>query len=391
MELNLRDMRMLSNLTDNQLDEIEIHGLFKDDKVRTCRFIPTRSTPLTISEVVALVTGNFPEHKNKRHNRKTDYKINWDVVEKRKLLHDFSIGALSAVPLEKVDQLPKFHKHFPVHLIQRLSEMSDTQYNNIFERKLIWNPYLNTERFGHDWVKNKEFVHNPEKINIHKSCFGYDKKTKRTERFKESALGYDFWNQIFWLARLSPENWRKVEQYNLLMFSASDMATYMNLSDGTLQKVSDKAMFRHVHYAFKKNIWNVTFRIDILDDMAARKYGKIYKDISHYKKAPELITKVNGLTMGWGSNSDDAVKKELGVNFIPKDECFKIIASFGINWTEAMPELSLTKQYRKIAASYHPDLASKDKQDEYKEKFGTLALAVNTLKKYIEIQNKQKR
>lgn len=390
MELGFIEIRKLLKLSELQLADIELQGLFKDNKKRTCRYIPNRKTPLTVDEVIELVTGNFKDHKNKRHSRKTNYEINWDIVNKRKLLDDFPVATMDLVHFNKVDQLPIFHKHFPIHLIQRLSEMSDIQYNNMFKRKLLWNPYLNTERFGHDWIKNKEFIHNPEKINIHKSCFGYNKKTKRTERFKDSALGYDFWNQIFWLARLSPQKWEKVEQYNLIMFSAYDMATYINLSHKTLEKISNSMMFRHIHYAFKKNVWNVTLRVDILDDLSLRKYGQIYTDISHYKKANELIIKSKEIKLGWGNNSDEAVKKELGVNFMPKEECFKIIANFGISWKEDMPESSLTKQYWKIIAKYHPD-KTQEKNIDSGEKFKELSIAVNTLRKYIEIESIRKK
>ncbi|MBP5708011.1 MAG: hypothetical protein J6W79_03375, partial [Alphaproteobacteria bacterium] len=362
MELGVIEIRKLLALSESQLDDIEKHGLFKDDKKRTCRYITNRPTPLTVDEVIALVTGNFPSNKNKRHNSKTDYKINWDMVEKRGLLQDFPVTISSLVPLSRVEQLPDFHKHFPIHLIQRLSEMSDVQYNNIFERKLIWNPYLNTERFGHDWVKNKEFVHNPNKINVHKSCFGYNRETKRTERFMDSALGYDFWNQIFWLARLSPEKWDKIEKYNLLMFSTYDMVCYMNLDDDVLDKVLRKAMFRHIHYAFSRNVWNVTLKLSILDDLALRKYGDLYENIKHYKKAPLLQRQATLMSLGWGLESDDKVKKELSVELMSKSKCLEVISSFGIHWSEGMSELSLTKQYWKVIAKYHPDKVTESQQ-----------------------------
>lgn len=391
MELGFVEIRKLLNLSEAQLEEIEQHGLFKNDKKRTCRYITNRPTPLTVDEVISLVTGNFIDHKNKRHNSKTNYKINWDMVDKRGLLQDFPVTDSSLVPLDKVEQLPRFYKHFPIHLIQRLSEMSETQYNNIFERKLIWNPYLNTERFGHDWVKNKEFVHNPNKINIHKSCFGYNKETKRTERFMESALGYDFWNHVFWLARLSPKKWEKIEKYNLLMFSPYDMVCYMNLDDEVLEKIVKKAMFRHVMYAFSRNVWNVTLRLDILDDLAIRKYGDLYENIKHYKKAKELQKQATQMSLGWGLESDETVKKELGVELLSKSKCLEIISSFGIRWTEDMPELSLTKQYWKISTKYHPDTVKKDKQQEYEQKFKELSTAVNTLKKYLMMRNGKRR
>ena len=391
MELGFVDIRKLLNLSDDQLEVIEKHGLFKDNKKRTCRYITNRSTPLTVDEVIALVTGNFIEHKNKRHNRNTNYEINWKVVYERRLLEDFSVPALPVVSLDKVQHLPPYHKHFPIHLIQRLSEMPSVQYNNIFERKLIWNPYLNTERFGHDWVKNKEFVHNPQKINIHKSCFGYNKETKRTERFMESALGYDFWNQVFWLARLSPEKWRKIERYNLLMFSAYDMSCYMNLDDKTLEKLVRKAMFRHVHYAFSRNVWNVTLRLDILDDLAIRKYGKLFEDIQHYKKAQELKQQAMHISLGWGNNSEEHVKNELAPTMIPKSTCIEILSKYGINWTETISELSLKKQYWKVSAKLHPDKAKPSNATEQEAKFKELTLAVNTLRKYMSMNNAKKR
>ena len=131
-ELSLVDIRKLSSLSAEQLLEIDTHGLFKDDKIRTCRYIYGRKTPLTVDEVIALITGNFLNVKNKRHNSKTDYKINWDNVYKRRLLEDFDVsGVYDIVPSDKVEHLPNFHKHFPIHLIQRLSEMPDKQYNNI--------------------------------------------------------------------------------------------------------------------------------------------------------------------------------------------------------------------------------------------------------------------
>ncbi|GEM_PF-3698513 len=378
--LSFPDIYKLKALTPQQLQDIESHGLFKDDKQRTCRYIPGRKTPLTVDEVIMLVTGNFTDHKNKRHNPKTDYKINWTNVEKRKLLEDFTVATLQPVPNFKVKDLPAFHKHFPIHLIQRLSEMSDIQFNNIFERRLLWNPYLINERFGHDFIKNKEFVHNPKKLNDHKSCFGYDKTTKRTIRYKESALGYDFWNHIFWLARLSPEKWEKIDRYNLLMFSTYDMVYYMNLDNDILEKVITKAMFRHVHYAFSQNVWNVTLKLNILDDLALRKYGKLYEDIAHYKKASELNALATKMSLGYGIESADCVERDLKFKPISKEECLKILDKFGVSWTEEETIESLTTQYKQLAKKYHPDC---DKYEQYLEQFNQLAIAVNTLKKHI--------
>lgn len=389
-ELSMLDMRKLASLSDQQLSTINTQGLFKDDKIRTCRYIPGRKTPLTVDEIISLVTGNFSDHKNKRHNSKTDYKINWEVVHKRRLLEDFEVCDYSIVPLDKVKHLPNFHKHFPVHLIQRLSEMSDEQYNNIFSRRLLWNPYLSSERFGDNWIKNKEFVHNPEKLNDHKSCVGYNKKTKRTIRFKESALGYDFWNHIFWLARLSPDKWRKIERYNLSMFSTYDMVTYMNLSDETLQKISLKAMAKHIYYAFEKNIWNMVLKLDTLDDLAVRKYGKIYEDIKHYKNAPKLKEIALAKTLGWENDSSKILKDELSARVISMQKCVEILESFGIYWTENMSDSDLDKQYKKLAMRYHPDrIEETDTEDN--EKFQELASAVNTLKKHITAKQVNKK
>lgn len=392
-ELSLVDIRKLSGLSEEQLSEIDTQGLFKDDKVITCRYIFGRKTPLTVDEIIALVTGNFINVKNKRHNSKTDYKINWDNVYKRRLLEDFEVSDFSIVPLDKVQQLPVFYKHFPIHLIQRLSEMPDKQYNNIFIRRLLWIPYLNTERFGHDWIKNKEFVHNPKKLNDHKSCVGYNKETKRTLRFKESALGYDFWNHIFWLARLSPEKWRKIEKYNLLMFSTYDMVAYMNLSDETLEKISVKAMARHIHYAFERNVWNMTLNLDVLDDLAVRKYGKVYEDIAHYRKAQQLKEEALRKTLGYGQDSSSVLKEESSVKFIPMEKCIEILKTYGIYWNENMSDAELDKKYKKLARKYHPDLVSIDPNKENNKKFQELANAVNTLKKHImaqKLQNKSR-
>ena len=386
MLLSFPDIHKLKDLTPQQLEDIEYHGLFKDDKQRTCRYIPGRKTPLTVDEVIMLVTGNFTDHKNKRHNPKTDYKINWTNVEKRKLLEDFTVATLQPVPNFKVKDLPAFHKHFPIHLIQRLSEMSDIQFNNIFERKLLWNPYLINERFGHDLIKGKEFVHNPLKLNDHKSCFGYDKTTKRTIRYKESALGYDFWNHIFWLARLSPEKWEKIDRYNLLMFSAYDMVCYMNLDNDVLEKATSKAIFRHIHYAFAQNTWNVTLKLNVLDDLSLRKYGKLYEDIAHYKKAPELQALAATMSLGYGVDSADSMKKDLKFRPMSMDECFKILNNFGISWAENMPIESLTAQYRQLAKKYHPDI---NNSQRYLEQFNQLAIAVNTLKKHILYKTKR--
>ena len=381
-ELSLLDVRKLAKLSAQQLSTINTQGLFKDDKIRTCRYISGRKTPLTVDEVISLVTGNFSDHKNKRHNSKTDYKINWDVVHKRGLLEDFKVCDYSLVPLDKVKYLPSFHKHFPVHLIQRLSEMPDEQYNNIFSRRLLWNPYLVSVRFVDNVIKNKEFVHNPEKLNDHKSCIGYDKKTKRTIRFKESALGYDFWNHIFWLARLSPEKWRKIEKYNLFMFSTYDMVAYMNLSDETLKKISLKAMAKHTYYAFEKNIWNMVLRLDVLDDLAVRKYGKIYDDIAYYKNAQKLKEAAAAKSAGWENDSSKIFKDELSAKVISRQKCIEILKTFGIYWTENMSGIDLDKQYKKLAMRYHPD-HTKETDTENNEKFQELAYAVNTLKKYI--------
>ncbi len=386
MSLSFPDIHKLKDLAPQQLEDIESHGLFKDDKQRTCRYIPGRKTPLTVDEVIMLVTGNFFGHKNKRHNPKTDYTINWENVEKRKLLEDFTVVSLHPVPNFKVKDLPNFHKHFPVHLIQRLSEMPDIQFNNIFERKLLWNPYLINERFGHDFIKNKEFVHNPLKLNDHKSCFGYDKTTKRTIRYKESALGYDFWNHIFWLARLSPEKWRKIDKYNLLMFSTYDMVCYMNLADDVLEKVTSKAIFRHIHYAFSQNVWNVTLKLNILDDLSLRKYGKLYEDIAHYKKASELKTLATKMSLGYGVESAGCVEKDLKFSPISQDECLRILNSFGVSWTENMPIESLTAQYRQLVKKYHPDI---NNSKQHMEQFNQLAIAINTLKMYISHQKKR--
>lgn len=387
-ELSLVDIRKLSGLSEEQLSEIDIHGLFKDDKIRTCRYICGRKTPLTVDEVITLITGNFPDVKNKRHNSKTDYKINWDTVYKRRLLEDFDVSNVwNIVPLDKVQQLPNFHKHFPIHLIQRLSEMPDKQYDNIFKRKLLWIPYLNTERFGSDWIKNKEFVHNPAKLNDHKSCIGYNKETKRTLRYKESALGYDFWNHVFWLARLSPEKWRKIEKYNLLMFSTYDMVAYMNLSEETLEKISAKAMARHIYYAFAKNIWNITLNLDVLDDLAVRKYGKVYEDVAHYRKAQQLKEAALRKKLGYGQDSNGVLKEELGVKFIPMEKCIEILQTYGIYWDENMSDDELDKKYKNQAKKYHPDLLTDAPNKDNNEKFQELANAVNTLKKYIKARN----
>ncbi|MBP3544785.1 MAG: hypothetical protein J6J82_00565, partial [Alphaproteobacteria bacterium] len=50
MELGFVDIRKLLTLSDEQLEVIEKHGLFKDNKKRTCRYITNRSTPLTVDE-----------------------------------------------------------------------------------------------------------------------------------------------------------------------------------------------------------------------------------------------------------------------------------------------------------------------------------------------------
>ena len=97
------------------------------------------------------------------------------------------------------------------------------------------------------------------------------------------------------------------------------------------------------------------------------------------------------MSLGWGLESDETVKKELAANLMPKSKCLEIISSFGIHWTENMTELALTKQYWKISAKYHPDKVQNTNHEKYEQKFKDLAVAVNTLKKYMMMSNKKQR
>ena len=137
---------------------------------------------------------------------------------------------------------------------------------------------------------------------------------------------------------------------------------------------------------FSQNVWNVTLKLNILDDLSLRKYGKLYEDIAHYKKASELKTLATKMSLGYGVESAGCVEKDLKFSPISKDECLRILNSFGVSWTENMPIESLTAQYRQLVKKYHPDI---NNSKQHMEQFNQLAIAVNTLKEHMLYQKKR--
>lgn len=86
------------------------------------------------------------------------------------------------------------------------------------------------------------------------------------------------------------------------------------------------------------------------------------------------------MSLGYGIESGGCIKKDLKFKPMSKEECLKVLNSFGISWTEDTTIESLTAQYRQLVKQYHPDI---NKSQQYLERFNKLVIAINTLKKHM--------
>jgi hypothetical protein len=370
----------LRGLSDSDLAEINANGLFKRG--------PDGSEPIAPDKICDLFYNAGARrkgcfwNKNGRHNARDDYKIDWQAVRERGLFNDFPTAQMPPVEHgQDIRSLPDFPKRFPFELIQRLSKITKVQYENIFSRDLLYNPYLNTGRW-YSGSDNGNFIHNPKLLNERRGY--YSKGTKSRKMDEEVALGYGFWNHLLWLAGLSTQKWRKIHEYNLLAYKTEDMIVYMRLSDDTLKKISEKSFYKTGGYC-NKTIWNSIRCIGGLDDLCVRKYGKVYEDVAHfpklqilkekYEKQEEEDRRIGALFMAYLFNF---------TGFLEKDKSVLTLKNFGVDLPADPSAGEIKNAMQSLARLYHPDKAPAGREKDYTEKFKEISAAVWNLRKCLE-------
>jgi len=374
--LSKYNIQCLSKLSCSDLAEIDANDLFKQDSDGKC------VAPDRVYEFVA-------KFRNWAKKKRRNYTIDWKTIRRRGLLGDFSPAQLPFVESASVKVLPNFQTRFPVELVRRLSKIKEIHYENIFSRGLLYDPYLNSHRWRRE-SRNGPFVHNPELLNNRVSCYFHSRSRERI-RFEDTALGYDFWNHLLWLAGLSPKKWRKIEKYNLLSYKTEDMIAYMRLSDDTLKKINEKS-FIYWYISGTKAIWNSVRRIGGLDDVCVRRYGKVYEDVAHFPKARKLKEEYEKREAEEQIMAAYFIAHFFGdTSLLDKNNSIKALKKYGVNLPKNPSAKEIKDALWILARLYHPDKAPAGREKDYTEKFQEISAATTTLRKLISQKSGRKK